>query len=601
MNTIQFLAAQPWVERLGVTLLHFIWQGVLLAAVYVMLRRFIARATSPNSRYLLACAALVAMAIAPVLTFAILPSSTPASNVSSFSAPLSAAKPATHGSAEWIAVAFDHPTPSSYFPWMVAAWIAGALVCWLRLFSGWILAQRLRSQLVHPAPPEWLETLDRLRARIALLSPVRLLVSSLAQGPVAIGWLRPVILVPAAALSGLSAAQLEALLVHELAHIRRHDYLVNILQSAVEALLFYHPAVWWISHHIRAERELCCDDAAVSLTGDAIDYARALAQLALAPRMPVGVSAAATGGSLAHRIARLLGQSASHTTFTAPGVSAAAIVLVTAFAVLAQTAARPKFEAAVVKHSDQPSGMQRVRPTPGRLTADAGLRLLIQNAYGLQAYQIVGGPDWVTSDRYAVEATAGANVGRDQMFQMLQSLLEEQFQLKYHHETRELPVWALVPARSGIKLSAPKDGNCSQPSSNATSDWAGGRMAMPGTGPSTPPQCGAIRIALQPLGARMQGGGILMPELVRTLAMALGRPVLDRTGYTKPFDIQLDFLPDEITTAMPPPPPGSDVRERSNSPTITVAVQEQLGLRLESTKGPVEVMVIDHIERPSAN
>jgi uncharacterized protein (TIGR03435 family) len=126
-------------------------------------------------------------------------------------------------------------------------------------------------------------------------------------------------------------------------------------------------------------------------------------------------------------------------------------------------------------------------------------------------------------------------------------------------------------------------------------------MPMPGTGPATPPQCGSIRIALQPLGARMQGGAVLMPELVRILAMALGRTVIDRTGYTRPFDIQLDFLPDEVTTALPPPPPGSDIRERSPNPTITVAIQEQLGLRLESTKGPIEVMVIDHIERPAAN
>jgi uncharacterized protein (TIGR03435 family) len=99
----------------------------------------------------------------------------------------------------------------------------------------------------------------------------------------------------------------------------------------------------------------------------------------------------------------------------------------------------------------------------------------------------------------------------------------------------------------------------------------------------------------------MQGGTVLMPELVRTLAMALGRPVIDRTAYTQPFDVQLDFVADEVTTALPAPPPGSDLRERSPYPTITVALQEQLGLRLESAKGPVEVLVIDHIARPAEN
>jgi uncharacterized protein (TIGR03435 family) len=537
--------------------------------------------------------------LAPVITFASLHPPAAISNVSSFTAPLSAARPATTGPAEWIALAFDQPVPPAYFPWMVAVWIAGAIVCWLRLFCGWIIAQRLQSKLVCPAPREWQQTVDRLKSRIACSRPVRLLVSSIAQSPAAIGWLRPVILLPAATLAGLSATQLEAILLHELAHIRRHDYLVNILQSVVEALLFYHPAVWWVSHHIRAERELCCDDAALSLTGDRIDYARALAQLALAPAGRLGTATAATAGSVAHRIARLLGQSGAPAAFTLPGVSAAAIVLVTAAAVLAQSEARPKFDAAVVKPSETPN-MQRVRPMPGRLSADAGIRLLIQNAYGLQAYQIAGLPD-SANDRYSVEATAGANVSRDQIFQMLQSLLEERFQLKYHRETRELPVWALTPARGGIKLPAPKEGNCTQPSPNPTSNWSTGRMPTPGNSPTAPPDCGSIRIALQPLGARMQGGGVLMPELIRTLAMALGRPVLDRTGFTQPFDIQLDFLADEVTTAMPPPPPGSDIRERSPNPTITVAVQEQLGLRLESTKGPVEVMVIDHIARPPAN
>src|SRR6185295_2411884 len=125
------------------------------------------------------------------------------------------------------------------------------------------------------------------------------------QAPTVVGWLRPVVLVPVGALAGLPADQVEALLLHELAHIRRHDYLVNILQNVAESLLFYHPAVWWISGHIRAERELCCDDMAVFVCGDSLSYARALAQLE--SFRPAQVSAlAANGGSLADRIARLL-------------------------------------------------------------------------------------------------------------------------------------------------------------------------------------------------------------------------------------------------------------------------------------------------------
>jgi beta-lactamase regulating signal transducer with metallopeptidase domain len=143
-----------------------------------------------------------------------------------------------------------------------------------------------------------------------------------------VGWLRPVVLAPVGALAGLPAEQMEALLLHELAHIRRYDYLVNMLQSAVEALLFYHPAVWWVSGHMRAERELCCDDAAVSASGDALVYARALAELA---SFCPPVVMAANGGSLAHRIGRLLGQPRSAPrTLSGTGIVAAAVLPVIA-------------------------------------------------------------------------------------------------------------------------------------------------------------------------------------------------------------------------------------------------------------------------------
>ena len=138
--------------------------------------------------------------------------------------------------------------------------------------------------------------------------PVQLLVSSLVQAPVVVGWLRPAVLVPVGALAGLPADQVEALLLHELAHIRRHDYLVNLLQGVVEAILFYHPAVWWISGHIRVERELCCDDMAVAASGDVLTYARALAGLESARPAHAGMVMAASGGSLVNRIARLAGR-----------------------------------------------------------------------------------------------------------------------------------------------------------------------------------------------------------------------------------------------------------------------------------------------------
>ena len=156
----------------------------------------------------------------------------------------------------------------------------------------------------------------RLSRRLHIARAVTLLESTLVDVPTVIGLLKPVVLLPASALGGLAPQQLEAILAHELAHIRRHDYLVNLLQTLVETVLFYHPAVWWLSRRIRIERENCCDDLAVSLCGDPVAYAHALADLEALRSGPAPdhhIAMAATGGSLLQRVRRLLGAPSSHT------------------------------------------------------------------------------------------------------------------------------------------------------------------------------------------------------------------------------------------------------------------------------------------------
>jgi uncharacterized protein (TIGR03435 family) len=600
MNAVQFLAGQPWVERLGATLLHFLWQGLLVALVYLAARRYAARSNGTQVRYLLACGALALMAAAPVLTWFALRSVEPALSP----VPITVAVRGTASTGDSLAPSFfsamSKPLPPPVLPWLVGFWLTGSVALWLRLIGGWIFVQRLRSRLVRPAPVQWQRTFGNLKERIRVSCPVPLLISGLVRTPVAVGWLRPVVLMPVGALAGLPAAQVEALLLHELAHIRRHDYFVNVLQSIVEALLFYHPAVWWVSGHIRAEREQCCDDLAVSISGDVLTYARALAEMASHRGVQVQTAMAATSGSLAHRIARLLRHSRpAPRSFSAPGMSAAAILLASASLVVwGQPAARPQFEVASIKPSVS-EGLRFVRPLPGRLRTDAPVKMLLQNAYGVQEFQIVGGPDWMHSDKYAIEAKAHAGAGRAEIMLMLQSLLEERFQLKIHRETREMPVYALAPARSGLKLPAAKADGCAN-ALDAPPDWAGGRMQPPAPGGAPAPPCGSVRVGLSFDGAQMQGGKIAMPELVRTLSMVLDRAVIDRTGFTGLFDVHLDFQADEITPALPPPPPDAQPVAFSQ-PSIPVALQEQLGLRLESTRGPVEMIVIDRLERPSAN
>ena len=599
MNAIQLLSVQPWVDPLGWTLLHFLWQGVLIAAVYAVIRKI---ARGPAVRYSLACAALATMAAAPLITWSVINTSTVVPRPVSAQLATAASAFASAGTtvSEWLPTGVPRALPAPLLPWVVAMWFAGALVFWFRLLSGWIRAARLRSRFVRPAPRPWQQTLDLLKTRLRVSRPVRLLVSSLVQAPSVVGWLRPVVLVPVGALTGLPSGQIDALLLHELAHIRRHDYLVNLLQSIVETLLFYHPAVWWISGHIRVERELCCDDMAVSVSGDVLTYARALAELEASRRVHVGPAMAATGGSLAHRIGRLLGQPCPvpRSLVGSAIVTTAVLVAATTFALFGQPAARPKFEAASIKPSST-TNYRMVRPLPGRLEADATVRLLMQNAYTVQPFQIVGGPDWIDSAKYQVEAKAEGNANRAQLFLMLQSLLEDRFQLKIHREMKELPVYTLGVARSGPKLPSPKDGNCDTAGPDAPPEWAGGRMRPPQPGQASSARCGEVTVALGASGARMQGGKIRMSEFVRMLSMLLDRTVIDKTGYTGLFDLRLDFLPDDATPPVPAPPPGA--APLGSGPSILTAIQEQLGLRLESAKGPVEVIVVDHIERPSAN
>jgi hypothetical protein len=174
----------------------------------------------------------------------------------------------------------------------------------LRLIGGWVLARRMVTRAVRPVAPDIALLTRRIAGRLALDRLVRIVESRAVSVPVMVGWLKPVILLPAVAVTGLTPTQLEALIAHELAHVRRHDYFVNLLQAAVETLLFYHPAVWLVSKQVRAEREHCCDDLVVGLC-DRLDYVSALTDLAA---MSVPKTAlAATGGSLLTRVQRILG------------------------------------------------------------------------------------------------------------------------------------------------------------------------------------------------------------------------------------------------------------------------------------------------------
>ncbi|MFT7639822.1 MAG: beta-lactamase regulating signal transducer with metallopeptidase domain, partial [Pirellulaceae bacterium] len=196
---------------------------------------------------------------------------------------------------------------SSAAPWIVATWILGVAVLSVWHLAGWILAWRLTTCGTKPAAAKIQAMLNRLKLRMGIRATVRLLESTATSVPLVIGWIKPVLLMPASVLSGLPPDQIEAILAHELAHVRRHDFLVNLLQTFVETCLFYHPAVWWLCRQIRIEREYCADEEAAALCQDRDSYALALVSLADSVMAIPRPAVAATGGSLTRRIHRLLG------------------------------------------------------------------------------------------------------------------------------------------------------------------------------------------------------------------------------------------------------------------------------------------------------
>lgn len=309
---------------LGWALVHFVWQGAALACL-LGIALAIVRPTAARTRYALSVLTLGAMIALPLATgvrllnratalgptAAMQASAAPDASAGPRSPAPSATPDRTTPAADRAASAIattgrvrDVLEPA--LPWLVVVWVIGVLLLSVRLAHGWLSAGRLRTRGTRDSSAALQAVLARLAARLRVTRPVRLLESLAVDVPAVIGWLRPVILVPASALTGLTPQQLEVLLAHELAHVRRYDYLVNVFQCAIETLLFYHPAVWWVSRRVRDEREHCCDDLVVATCGDARLYASALVGMErLRPAAP-RLAMAATGGSLLHRVQRLL-------------------------------------------------------------------------------------------------------------------------------------------------------------------------------------------------------------------------------------------------------------------------------------------------------
>lgn len=323
MNNLIYFLDGPFVEAIGWTLLHSLWQG---AVVMIMLAVILGLTQGRNAhiRYGFATTALMLMLLWSGITF-----------VSYYSQPVESQ---VFQSEEWAsetefyispAIALDTsleasaPASSNFFFWMdklegfmhinspfiAAFWLFGSMLFFLKWLGGLLYIHRIRRTAIAAISSSWQKKLDRLAKRMGILRNVKLVESIRVHTPMVVGHFKPLILVPVGMLTGMNPEQIETILIHELAHIRRNDYLINLIQSVLEVIYFYHPAYWWIADKMHQEREHCCDDIAVAVCGNAMLYARALTEVQArkyekAPAMAL----AATGkkNHLMNRVKRLL-------------------------------------------------------------------------------------------------------------------------------------------------------------------------------------------------------------------------------------------------------------------------------------------------------
>jgi bla regulator protein BlaR1 len=514
-------------------------------------------------------------------------------------------------------------TPSTLSPLhllpalLTATWLCGFVV----ILFVWCLRWQRVSAVMREAVPlragREVEALRRLERVGGVRKRIEMLVSRASLEPGIFGIARPVLIWPEGISERLEDAHLEAVLAHEVWHVRRRDNLSAAIHMAVEALFWFHPLVWWLGARLVEERERACDEEVVALGSEPRIYAESILKVCeFCVESPLVCVSGVTGSDLKKRMVHIMNESivqrldfSRKLLLSAAGLLAVVVPiffgLVNATPIRAQSqgesavAVTPGFEAASIKPHQSTGTMQmsKLWYTPNGLSAtNVTLQTLIRDVYRVQESQISGAPDWLKSEKYDIEAKMDKSVS-DQLLkldplqslpqrqQMLQALLADRFKLTLHRETKELPVYALVIAENGSKLQEATPGDTYPNGIKGPNGRPGG--------------AGNIRMGR----GLLTGQALPMADIVRALSEQLGRPVLDKTGLTGKYDVMLQWTPDEsqlpmfkeadgINTAPPPTPSGS---------SIFRAIQEELGLELRPQDSPVETLVIDHVEKPLEN
>jgi uncharacterized protein (TIGR03435 family) len=467
-----------------------------------------------------------------------------------------------------------------------AIWAAG----FVTLLGVWLVRWRWVSRAAYSGTRiESGRTHDALRS-LSSTSRLPLVESETSLEPGVFGILRPVLLWPREIDMRLDDAQVRAVLAHELTHARRRDNLTAAMHMFVEAIFWFHPLVWWIGARLVDERERACDEEVVRLGTDPDVYAESILKTCqFFVESPLACVPGVTGSNLKKRIERIMSDcpggrlsrfakaflaTIAIATVTAPvGIGALTTPIRPAAVDMSLESRGRRFEVTSVlaNKTGEMRVMMRVQPGGAWEATNVTLDSMIRLAYRIQESQLVGGPAWIYSDRFDIVAKSPQGAPGPEFGLRMQSLLAERFNLKLHRETRELPVYALVTDGTPGPRLTPSPIDCEA--------WARGRTGQPPTPlqPGERPTCGTTATP-----GRLTGGSITMSQLAQTLSRYTQRMVLDQTGLTGGFDYDLEF--DE--------PAGT---------SIFTALQQQLGLRLEARRAPVDVLVIDSAAQPAAN
>jgi uncharacterized protein (TIGR03435 family) len=499
---------------------------------------------------------------------------------------------------------------------LTAAWVLGAFVCLLPvLLTPWRLRQ------LRASARRWRhgETLIGTLEHIPAARRVEVLLHNEETAPLTCGIARPAILLPAAA-TRWSEDDIQRALVHELEHVRRADWPVCFITRIVCALYWFHPLVWIVWRRLGLEAERACDDAVLRVA-ERTAYAQQLVTLARARRTTSAIAVLSMAGrsDLSARVAAVLDETQVRGRLgsgRASVIVAAAALLIAAVGPLraqatqeapVQKADVPGFEVVSIRENKSGDPGQTIRRQPGGrvITSNFPLRMLIIGAFGLQPQQLVGGPAWIDSARYDITAKASGEfavtepgtVGPPEL--MMQRMLADRFALAVHTERREQRTYALTLARGDGRLgprikTAAIDCQAVMNEMLKRAPLSGGAPPVAPQRPDGGPGCG-MRFGS---GGRLTAGGTSMAALAGLLAVPVGRIVEDRTGLAGGFDFDLEFDPAELAGfgpgALPPPADAS-------APSLFTALEEQLGLKLQADRAPVEVLVIDRVERPTEN